>query len=73
MTDEITPTDLTEALQGPDREQVASGIREQFARLSERIAQDMTKGLSPKDFEAQKKISQAVKCSTRIFEKYMKT
>jgi len=72
MTQGISLTDLTDALQGPDRERVIHDVRAQLHQLAHRVDEDIAHGANPVEFERQKKIRDAVRCSSDIFEAHIK-
>jgi len=71
MMQTISVTDLTDTLQGPDREQVIHNVRTQLDELANRIDQETACGVKPEEFEKQQKVRDAVSCSIRFFEAYI--
>lgn len=71
MVQRISLTDLTDALHGPEREQIVRNARETLGALQERIAKDLSGGAKPAEFERQKNIAAAVSMASAVFEAYI--
>lgn len=70
MAQKISLTDLTDALQGPDGEKVLQDVRARLKNLQAKVDKGIKAGAPPAEFEKQREISAAVKCSIKIFETY---
>jgi predicted metal-dependent peptidase len=71
MAQRISLTDLTDALQGRDREKVARDMRETLASLQARTDRNLSGGTKPVEFERQQKIGAAISCAIAVFDAYI--